>query len=185
VCALFYFQANKTSVHYPPCSRPDVLLHKYTTLTLWDRPLTGAVSLLFPTGRTRPSYDKILQPIDCSTSINPCVQKHKEQGLIRIRWSSYQQQPSPIGDRCLHVHEAQDGRDVQQAAEEEHTKFGFFKVSIGKRLIHYLMILLLFLGILSSIEPRYILTWLQFIKFIFLMHGCARSFNISLMTLHN
>jgi hypothetical protein len=44
-CALLHFQANKTSVHYPPCSRPDVLLHKYTTLTLWDRPLTGAVSI--------------------------------------------------------------------------------------------------------------------------------------------
>jgi hypothetical protein len=33
-CALLHFQANKTSVHYPPCSRPDVLLHKYTRLTL-------------------------------------------------------------------------------------------------------------------------------------------------------
>jgi hypothetical protein len=74
-CALLHFQANKTSVHYPPRLRPDVLLHKYTTLTLWDRPLTGAVSQSWKVSWLLASVSCCL-PLFCNgqTAKNKCIE---------------------------------------------------------------------------------------------------------------
>jgi hypothetical protein len=44
VCACAPIQASKTSVHYPPCLRPDVSFDKHTTLTQIRPSLSGAVS---------------------------------------------------------------------------------------------------------------------------------------------
>jgi hypothetical protein len=45
VCARAPIQANKTLVHYPPCSGPDLSFDNHTTLTQMRPSLSGAVSL--------------------------------------------------------------------------------------------------------------------------------------------
>jgi hypothetical protein len=44
VCVRAPIQANKTSVHYPPCSRPDVSFDKHTRLNQMRPSLSMAVS---------------------------------------------------------------------------------------------------------------------------------------------